>query len=188
MEKKYVKKLAEIVEKLKTADDREAHRILARLQYGTFLHKAAASLVKKDFSLDKGESIVLLAHALQQDRNGLNVVLRHGFYYCWYNGKSGNIAEKISIIVDCSNLKKVTMMIAHTEQKRTNMLNIADFVTAPPAELKSIADGLEGFSEKKPGLWVRPLGEVRNLAQAKRLFKPIWDEVFNAIEPFGDAW
>ena len=188
MEKKYVTKLAEIVEKLRTADDRKAHRILDRLQYGTFLHKAAVSLVKKDFSLDKEEAIVLLAYALPNDRSGLNVDHRHGFYYGWYNSKVANQTEKISIIMDCSNLKKVVMQIAHTEQKRTNMLNFADYATTPPAELKTIVDGLEGFSEKKPGFWIRPLGEVRNLAQAKRLIKPIWDEVFNAIEPFGDAW
>ena len=87
MEKKYVKKLAEIVEKLRTADDREAHRILDRLQYGTFLHKAAVSLVKKDFSLDKKEAIALLARALPDDRSGLNINIGHGFYYGWYNSK-----------------------------------------------------------------------------------------------------
>ena len=188
MEKKYVEKLAEIVEKLRTADDREAHRIIDRLQYGTFLRKAAVSLVKKDFSLDKREAIVLLAHALPSDRSGMNVDLWHGFYYGWYNSKVADQAEKISIAIDCTNLKKVVMLIAHTEQKRTNMLNFADFATTPPAELKAIVDGLEGFSEKKPGLWVRPFGEVKNLAQAKRQIKPIWDEVFNAISPFGDAW
>ena len=188
MEKKYVKKLAEIVEKLRTADDREAHRILDRLQYGTFLHKAAVSLVKKDFSLDKEEAIVLLAHALPNDRNGLNVDHRHGFYYGWYNSKVANQTEKISIAFDCTNLKKVVMLIAHTEQKRTNMLNFSDCATTPPAELKAIVDDLEGFSEKKPGFWIRPLGEIKNLAQAKRLLKPVWDEVFNAISPFGDAW
>ena len=189
MEKKYVKKLAEIVEKLRTADDREAHRIIDRLQYGTFLHKAAVSLVKKDFSLDQREAIVLLAFAIPDDtEHGLNVDHGHGFYYGWYNGKSGNIAEKIAIAIDCTSLKKVVMQIAHTERKRGNDLNFADFATTPPAELKAIVDGLEGFSEKKPGLWVRPLGEVKNLAQAKRLLKPVWDEVFNAIEPFGNAW
>ena len=47
MEKKYVEKLAEIVEKLRTADDREAHRIIDRLQYGTFLHKAAVRYQEK---------------------------------------------------------------------------------------------------------------------------------------------
>ena len=188
MEEKYLKKFAEIVEKLRTADDREAHRILDRLQYGAFLHSAAVSLVKKDFSLDKGEAIVLLAHALPHDRNGLNVEHRHGFYVSWYNSKSYNQAEKISIVIDCSNLKKVVMQIAHTTQKRTNALNFDDHATPPPAELKAIVAGLEGFSEKKPGLWVRPLGEVKNLTQAKRLIKPIWNEVFNAIKPFGDAW
>ena len=89
---------------------------------------------------------------------------------------------------DCTNLKKVVMLIAHTEQKRTNMLNFSDCATTPPAELKAIVDDLEGFSEKKPGFWIRPLGEVKNLSQAKRQIKPIWDEVFNAIAPFGDAW
>jgi|GEM_PF-5599868 len=188
MEKKYVAKLEEIVEKLRTADDREAHRILDRLQNGAFLHKAAVSLVKKDFSLDQREAIVLLAFAIPQDRTGLNVSHGHGFYYSWYNSKVANQVEKISIAIDCTSLKKVVMQIAHTEHKPTSGLNFADFAITPPAELKAIVDGLEGFTEQKPGLWIRPLGEIRNLAQAKRLIKPVWDVVYNAIAPFGDAW
>jgi len=188
MEKKYVKKLEEIVEKLRTADDREAHRILDRLQNGAFLRKAAVSLVKKDFSLDQREAIVLLAFAIPQDRTGLGVSHGHGFYYNWYNSKVANQVEKISIAIDCTSLKKVVMQIAHTKRKRTSGLNFADFAITPPAELKAIVNGLEGFTEQKPGLWVRPLGEVRNLAQGKRLIKPIWDVVYNAIAPFGEAW
>ena len=192
MEEKYLKKFAEIVEKLRTADNHEAYRILFRLQYGvpyeSFLHKAALSLVKKDFSLDKREAIVLLAFAIAHSTLVMNVDHGHGFYVSWYNSKSPNQAERISIVIDCSNLKKVVMQIAHTIKWRTNALNFDDHATPPPAELKAIVAGLEGFSEKKPGLWVRPLGEVKNLAQAKRLIKPIWNEVFNAIKPFGDAW
>ena len=148
MEKKYVKKLAEIVEKLRTADDREAHRILDRLQYGSFLHKAAVSLVKKDFSLDKEEAIVLLAHALPNDRSGLNVDHRHGFYYGWYNSKVANQTEKISIAIDCTNLKKVVMLIAHTEQKRTNMLNFSDCATTRPQNLRPSLTALKVFPRK----------------------------------------
>lgn len=188
MEMKYVKKLEEIVEKLRTADDREAHRILNRLQYGTFLRKAAVSLVKKDFSLDQREAIVLLAFAIQQDRTGLHVSHDHGFYYSWYNSKKRKtMSEKIYLAIDCSNMKKAVMKIAHTG-KSNNSLDFDDKVTPAPAEFKAIVDSLEGFTEQKPGLWIRPLGEVRNLAQAKRLIKPVWDVVYNAIAPFGEAW
>ena len=120
MEKKYVKKLEEIVEKLKTADTREAFRILHHLQYGPFLENAVRSLVKKDLSLDQREASVLLAFAIPQDRTGLHVSHGHGFYCSWYNSKVANQVEKISIAIDCTSLKKVVMQIAHTKHKKTS--------------------------------------------------------------------
>ena len=188
MEKKYLRKFEEIAEKLRTADDKTAYRILDRMQTGMFLIKAARSLVKKDFSLDKGEAIILLGHAIPSQECNLNIDHRRGFYCnCWCNSKNKN--EKISLVLDCSNLKKVVMQIAITRGKGTNALIFDDKVlVAPPAELKAIVGNLEGFSEKKPGLWTRPLGEAKNLVQAKRLIKPVWDSVYNVIKPFGDQW
>ena len=186
MEKKYVAKLEEIVEKLKTADTREAFRILHRLQYGPFLENAGRSLVKQDFSLNKNKAIILLTHAITQQKHGFTVDLVRGFSIAWFNSKKRK-TKIIFLAIDCSNMKKVEMKIAHTG-KHNGSLNFDDKVTPPPAELKAIVDGLEGFTEQKPGLWIRPLGGIRNLAQAKRLIKPIWDVVYNAIAPFGEAW
>ena len=183
MEEKYLKKFAEIVEKLRTADDREAYRILQRMQYGEFLHKAAISLVKKDFSLNQPDAVSLLGQVFLP--KGRDIDVRQGFSCSWYNSKAPD--EKIVVGLDCSNMKRVKLLIGHGTGNILIFSPDAIF-SAPPAKLKTIVDGLEGFAEKKPGLWVRPLGEVKNLAQAKRLIKPVWDEVFNAIAPFGESW
>ena len=189
MRKAYVEKFAEIVEKLRTADDRTAYRILCRLQDGIFLRNAVRSLVKRDFTLDKSEAIILLAHAIHQDGSGLNVDYgRRGFYCNFHNSKNKNKPEQISIVMDCSKLKNVIMQIAYTKDKRTNALDFDDFAVMPPVELKAVVDGLEGFAEQKPGLWVRPLGEVGNLAHAKRAIKPIWNEVYGKLESFSGKW
>ena len=187
MEKKYVKKLAEIVEKLRTADDKTAYRILDRMRFG-ILDKAMLSLVKKDFSLDKREAVSLLSQAVLPGGSDVHVYMSRGFFCSWHNSKDQY--EKIAVGLDCTNMKQVKLLVGHTNETtaRAGILEEDAAFVAPPAELKAIVDGLEGFSEKKPGFWVRPLGEIKNLAQAKRLLKPVWDEVFNAIEPFGDAW
>ena len=186
MRKAYVEKFAEIVEKLRTADDRTAYRILCRLQDGLFLRNAVRSLVKRDFTLDKSEAIILLAHAIPQNSSGLNVDPGRGFYCGWCKNKY--MHEKITIVMDCSKLKNVIMQIAYTKDKRTNALDFDDFAVMPPVELKAVVDGLEGFAEQKPGLWVRPLGEVGNLAHAKRAIKPIWNEVYGKLESFSGKW
>ena len=189
MEKKYVTKFAEIAEKLRTADDKTAYRILERMQFGV-LEKAMLSLVKKDFSLDKRSTISLLCQTVRQDgcKGGYDVSVSQGFWCTWYNSEDQN--EKIVVGLDCSNLKMVKIFIGHVNDYTSwgTLFDEGDEFSAPPAELKSIIDKLEGFSEQKPGLWVRPLGEVKNLAQAKRSIKPVWESVYNAIKPFGDKW
>ena len=188
MEKKYVTTFAEIAEKLRTADDKTAYRILERMQFGV-LEKAMLSLVKKDFSLDKRSAISLLCQTVRQDGcKGYDVSVSQGFWCTWYNSKDQN--EKIAVGLDCSDLKRAKILIGHVKNDtRWSLLfdEGAEF-SEPPAKFRTIINSLEGFSEQKPGLWVRPLGEVKNLAQAKRLIKPIWDSVYNAIKPAGDEW
>lgn len=188
MEKKYVKKFAEIAEKLQTADDKTAYRILERMQFG-ILEKAMLSLVKKDFSLDKRSAISLLCQTILQDGcKGYDVAMSHGLWCTWFNSKAPD--EKIAVGLNCSNLKKVKIFIGHVKKEtRWGLLfdENAEF-SEPPAKFRTIINSLEGFSVQKPGLWARPLGEAKNLAQATRLIKPIWDSVYNAIKPVGDEW
>ena len=57
-----------------------------------------------------------------------------------------------------------------------------------PKALAEIIASLDGFSEKKPGMWSRSLGAVKSIAQARRLILPVWENTYNALKPFGDAW
>ena len=187
MEKKYVTKFAEIAEKLRIADDKTAYRILDRIRFGV-LDKAILSLVKKDFSLDKREAVSLLSQAVLPEGSDVHVYTSRGFFCSWYNSKNPN--EKIAVGLDCTNMKQVKLLVGHTSEKttRAGILEEDAAFTAPPAKLRGIISGIEGLSEQRPGLWLRPLGEVKNLAQAKRLIKPVWDSVYNAIKPFCDKW
>lgn len=187
MEKKYVEEFAEIAEKLRTADDKAAYRILERMRFGV-LDKAMLSLVKKDFSLDKREAVALLSQAIVPEGCNVHIYMSCGFACFWNNSKDPD--EKIAVGLDCTNMKQVRLLVGHMNEKttRTEILDENAVFTAPSAKLKAIINGIEGLSEQKPGLWVRPLGEVKNLAQAKRLIKPAWDSAYNAIKPFGDKW
>lgn len=193
MEKRYVKKFAEIAEKLRTADDKEAYRILKRTQFG-LLDDAMRSLVKKDFSLDRRDAVTLISeNTPTYDKNRFLSIGRGIYCSAWYNSKRPD--EFLCVGLDCANLKKIKILIDLSKGQNNKhryfvgkSTSDAKATITPPAELTAIIAGLAGFRETAPGIWVKNLGRVDNLAQFKRMILPVWEETFNALKPFGDQW
>ena len=192
MEKKHVTKFAEIAEKLRTADDKEAYRILKRMQF-RLLDDAMRSLVKKDFSLDPYEAVVLISENTPTYDSDRYFSVGQGIYCsAWYNSKRSD--EFLGVGLDCVNLKKIKIFIALSKGQDNKYRYFSESASdekatiTPPAKLAAIIAGLAGFRETAPGIWVKNLGRVDNLAQFKRMILPVWEETFCALKPFGDQW
>lgn len=182
MEKRHLERLEEFTEQLATASDRETYRILTRCE--AFIEKAKIELVKKDFSLYLPEAIFQISYILP--KHGSNVDMRRGVDVSWYNSKCPE--EHMSLHLDCRKLNNVIISIVawNTTDERT-MIQWDNLIETPKA-LEEIITNLDEFSKQKPGMWNKSLGAVKSLAQAKRNILPAWNETYNALKPFVDAW
>ena len=182
MKKRHLERIAEITEKLRTASDKEAYCILTKCE--ALIEKAKIDLVKKDFSLYLPEAIFQISCILP--KHGSSIDIKRGIEVSWYNTECAE--ERISLHLDCRKLNDFIISIVawKTTDERT-MIQWDNLIEMPKA-LEKIITNLDGFSEKKPGMWSRSLGAVKSLAQAKRIILPVWEETYNAIKPFGDKW
>ena len=153
----------------------------------TLIEKAKRSLVKKDLSLDTMEAVSLL-ESIIQSHGARHYARARGFFdRCWYN--TDNQDEGLVLYLDCQNLRNIIISIAVVKGKRSsNPLFGTDDIVPPPPALLEVLNGLEGFSKDEHNVWSRSLGAVKSLAQAKRIILPAWEETYNALKPFGDAW
>ena len=184
MERRHLKRLEEITEQLATASDKEAYRILTKCE--ALIEKAKIDLVKKDFSLSLSEAIFQISRILPNHGSRCNDLKGSISESCWYRTECPE--ENISLHLDCQKLNDIIISIVvwRKTDERT-MIEWNNLMESPKALAESIAS-LDGFSEKKPGMWSKSLGAVKSLAQAKRIILPAWNETYNAIKPFGDAW
>ncbi len=104
----------------------------------------------------------------------------------WYNTERPD--ENISLCLDCHNLKNLVFSIIVWKKTDEKLMIELDNLVEPPAELVEIIAGLDGFLKEKTGMWSKSLGSVNSLAQAKKIILPVWENVYNAIKPFGDKW
>jgi len=198
MKKTFAKKIAEIAAKLENANDKEAHRILYRLQYGDYLEKARLSLVRKNFAIDQNDAVDLIFFQLPRP---LNLIKRKGVGCSWYNSK--NPEEYLHFALNCVDLKKICVCIALTKKAKATSLERKiengicyfnqkqvdeDGPLTPPEELVKIIADLGGFVETSTGFWIRPLGRADNLSQFKRKIQPAYEEIYHAISLFGEKW
>ena len=184
MEKRHLERFAEITEKLATASDREAYRILTKCE--ALIEKAKIDLVKKDFSLSLTEAIFQISCILPQHGGRCNDLTGGVYESCWYHSKCPE--EHLSLHLDCQKLNDVIISIVVWRKTDERTMIQWDNLIEPPKGLAEIIASLDGFSEKKTGMWSKSLGAVKSLAQAKRIILPAWEETYNAIKPFGDKW
>lgn len=182
MEKRHLERLEEFTKKLATASDKEAYRILTKCE--ALIEKAKIDLAKKDFSFSLSEAIFQVSYILP--KHGCNIDIKRGVDVSWYNTECPE--ERISLHLDCRKLNDFIISIVawKTTDERT-MIQWDNLIETPKA-LAEIIASLDGFSEQKTGMWSKSLGAVKSLAQAKRIILPVWEETYNAIKPFGDAW
>ena len=174
----------EIAGKLSTASDKEAFRLLIKCE--ALIEQAKNDLVKKDFSLHQGKAVFQIDYILPKHGSRCDVMGRGISDSCWYNTEHPEVY--ISLYLDCQNLKNLVLSIVVWKKTTEKSMIEWDNLVEPPQGLVAIMAGLDGFSEEKTGMWSKSLGAVKFLAQARRIILPVWENVYNAIKPFGDKW
>ena len=184
MRNQHLQRFTEIAEKLSTASDKEAFRLLSKCE--SLIEQAKKDLVKKDFSLHQGEAVIQIDSIIPRHGNAYYEIGRGISDSCWYSTKHPEV--QISLWLDCHNLKNIVFSIVVWKKTTEKTMIELDNLVEPPQGLAEIIAGLDGFSEKKTGMWSKSLGAVNSLAQARRIILPVWENTYNAIKPFGDKW
>ena len=184
MTKRHLTRLAEIYEKLSIASDKEAFSLLTKCE--ALIAKAKIDFVKKDFSLRLADAIFQISDILPRHGSRCNDINRGIYESLWYSTEHPD--EHISLCLDCHNLKNILFSIVVWKRTDEKLMIKWDNLVKPPKGLVKIMAGLDGFSEEKTGMWSKSLGTVNSIAQARRIILPVWENVYNAIKPFGDKW
>ena len=186
MNKRYLEKLEKLVEKLKTASDKQAYKIIEELECGEFLGDIRHSIVKNDFSIDPFTANSVMLNLIEYHHS----CLLHGGGYLW-NFNDNKIELGFHFDFKC----RLTLLVStykNVEDKCYSMgyhnRTLAEF--AEPVILSeefavSLAN-LEGFRVKEPGLWVRKFGKIKNLAQFKKEVLPVWNRTFELLKNFAE--
>ena len=147
------------------------------------IEKAKTDLVKKAVLQ---LSNIIHGTGITPETGGRSIQLTRGFFESWYNTECPE--ERLSLVLDCKKLNDIVISIVVWRKSNERMSMEWNNLIETPKTLAEIIASLDGFSEKKPGMWSRSLGAVKSIAQARRLILPVWENTYNALKPFGDAW
>jgi hypothetical protein len=193
MNKRYITKLENLIKKLKTANDKEAYKMMKKLE--SFCEKAQVDIVKQDFSLSKNTAAsIIMREFMVPFRYHRSIMSLDSVAVLWKNQQNKRERVALSVlyqhpcqIVLVIMVYKCDMVTGHAIPDRLALGSDYEPMEAPE-ELAKILGSLKGFANKTPGVWVRKINKVKNLAQFKKEVLPICNEVYDTLKNFGENW